>query len=126
MVRMDITKIPCADGSFDVVLCSHVLDDVSDDRAALGELFRVLRPGGFAILQSPVDQELSRTLVEGDFGPSNVRRYGRDYPDRLAQAGFEVSVDGFVRQLPPELVARHGLDVAEVVYLCTKPQPAGT
>jgi SAM-dependent methyltransferase len=122
MVRMDITDIPKPEGSFDVILCSHVLDDVSDDRAAMRELRRVLRPGGFAILQSPVDRNLAHTVEEEDFGQESLRRYGRDYADRLAEAGFDVIVDHFVQELELEKVARHGLNPEEVVYLCRKPE----
>lgn len=55
MVRMDITAIGCPRGQFDCILCYHVLEHVPDDRKALQELFRVLKPGGWAILQSPID-----------------------------------------------------------------------
>ncbi len=54
MVKMDITNILYEDNSFDVILCSHVLEHAVDDRKAMRELFRVLKPGGWGILQVPI------------------------------------------------------------------------
>ena len=53
MERIDATAIPYGDGSFDVVLCNHVLEHVPDYRKALSEIHRVLRPDGWAVLQTP-------------------------------------------------------------------------
>ncbi|MGH7607380.1 MAG: hypothetical protein ACREME_08575, partial [Gemmatimonadales bacterium] len=47
---------------------------------------------------------------ERQFGQSDhLRQYGRDYPDRLRGAGFEVSAERFFKSLPPEQRARYGL-----------------
>ena len=45
-VRMDIRKIEYPDGWFDVIICNHVLQDILEDRKAISELYRILRPGG--------------------------------------------------------------------------------
>lgn len=97
---MDVTALPLPDRSVDLVICSHVLEHVGDDRAALRELARVLRPRGVAIIMVPLD--LRRNTVEDDsaataaqrlaaFGhPYHVRICGRDYGNRMAAAGFDV------------------------------------
>ena len=123
----DITAIPHPDASFDAILCSHVLEHVRDDRRAMAELHRVLRPGGWAVIQSPVDWtrdatwEEEVTDAEAVFGQADhVRFYGRDYDDRLREAGFGVSVEPYVDRFSPAERARFGLDPVEPVHLCTK------
>lgn len=49
----DITSIPAHDSSFDVVLCTEVLEHVPDSLAALRELTRLVRPGGQLIITVP-------------------------------------------------------------------------
>ena len=62
---MDITKIDYPDDSFDVILCNHILEHIPDDHLAMQELFRVLKPSGWAILQVPID--LNRNETYEDF-----------------------------------------------------------
>lgn len=131
-VRMDITNILFDDNTFDVILCVHVLEHVMDDRKAMRELYRVLKPGGWAILQSPVDPDYEKTFEDPDivspedrerfFGQKNhVRIYGRDYKDRLEEAGFTVKVDGYIRESGADLIERYGLEEHDTdIYLCTK------
>jgi SAM-dependent methyltransferase len=129
MVQMDVTDIQRRDGSFDVIYCSHVLEHVSDDARAMGELCRVLAPEGWAILQVPIwDQatdedprvrkasERTRRFGQHD----HVRRYGRDYPDRLAQAGFRVLVDPYPRRIGLDCVERFGLTLQEEIHIVRK------
>jgi ubiquinone/menaquinone biosynthesis C-methylase UbiE len=129
MTVMDITDIQHPDGSFDVILCSHVLEHIPDDRKALSEFFRVLRPGGWAILQVPIAADTTfedPTITDPAerqklFGQhDHVRNYGPDYSSRLAEAGFSVSVDGFVRELDEAETERLGLMRHEDVYFCRK------
>jgi SAM-dependent methyltransferase len=136
MVRMDITDIQYPPQTFDVIYCSHVLEHVADDRKAMREFHRVLKPGGWAILQVPIKGETTfedPTVTSPEdrqrlFGQhDHVRTYGRDYRDRLAEAGFAVTVDGFVRELDERTVRRIGLKRTEDIYFCRKanqPTPA--
>jgi SAM-dependent methyltransferase len=130
-IKTDIMAIACKDNSFDVVLCNHVLEHVLDDQKAMRELFRVLRPGGWAILQSPIDIQRAKTLEdptitspedrERVFGQSNhLRLYGRDYKERLEKAGFRVNVDDYVRRLDGHTANKYGVKHEEI-YFCTKP-----
>jgi hypothetical protein len=129
MVKMDITEIQYSDNSFDVIYCSHVLEHVPDDNKAMREFYRVLKPGGWAILQVPITAETTfeDATVNNDeqrerlFGQhDHVRRYGPDYKDRLMDAGFSVAVDDFVRGLKDRATTRFGLMRSEDVYFCRK------
>jgi SAM-dependent methyltransferase len=118
MATLDITRLDLPDESFDCVLCYHVLEHVSDDLAAMRELHRVMRPGGWGVVQVPTYGE---TTVEDPtvtdpaerrerFGQEDhVRLYGRDFLDRLRSAGFEVTVEVFRDSLTPAERARFGL-----------------
>ena len=131
MVQMDITDINYEDNSFDVILCSHVLEHIPDDRRAMTELCRVLKVGGWAILQVPIDSQLENTLEgastltseerEKLFGHhDHVRMYGRDYAAKLEQAGFTVKIDSYGKSLGIELTNKWGLLPDEDIYFCTK------
>ena len=102
MVKMDITSISWPDNSFDRIICFHVLEHIENDKKALQELYRVLKPGGWAIIQSPVDMARDTTFEKAGvvtpeqrkeiYGQEDhVRIYGRDYPDWLRSSGFIVA-----------------------------------
>jgi hypothetical protein len=130
--HFDICSIPYPDDSFDVILCSHVLEHVPDDRKAMAELFRVMKPGGWGLIEVPWDPSLEETeedpTVTSDeerirlYGnKGHLRRYGRDYPDRLRSVGFEVTRHRPASEMPPALVERYRLFPNGVVTIATKP-----
>jgi len=67
MVKMDITDIQYSDETFDVICCSHVLEHVPDDMSAPGEMHRVLKPQGWAVVLVPItaDETFEDTSVTG-------------------------------------------------------------
>lgn len=130
-VKMDIHQIPFTENTFDVVFCNHVMEHVEDDKLAMQEIYRVLKPNGWAIIQSPQDYNRESTLED----PSAVtpeqreklhgqndhlRTYGLDYVERLREAGFAVDEDDFVKKLPSETVKSHALPREEIIYFCKK------
>ena len=130
-LNMDITNIALPDNSFDVIICSHVLEHVPDDRLAMRELFRVLRPNGFAILQVPIDLNRAETYEDWSlttpeerleaFGQyDHVRWYGRDYADRLHEAGFEVDVNAYAKSFTANEAFKFGIEQTEDIYFCKK------
>jgi SAM-dependent methyltransferase len=132
--KMDIRDLRFPDGSFDVAICSHVLEHVWEDRAAIGELFRVLRPGGFALILVPWDESAAATREdaaviepadrEREYGQhDHVRFYGRDLVDRLAEAGFQVEVDRFGASLSDTAVRRYAL-TRDPIFRCRRPEAA--
>ncbi|CAN5502433.1 hypothetical protein BH11PSE9_BH11PSE9_14670 [soil metagenome] len=129
--KIDITDIPYADDSFDVILCSHVLEHIPDDHRAMRELRRVLKPQGWALLQVPIDHRRATTFEDPSvtdpmererlFGQyDHVRWYGRDYASRLIRSGLDVRVDDFFAELGEDLVRQCGLIAGEEMHFCTK------
>ena len=127
-VKMDIHRMPFQDNTFDVVLCNHVLEHVNDDIQAMKEINRVLKPGGFAIMQVPFffpvpEKTVSdptvtdRKMREKLFGQDDhVRRYGHDYSQRIQQAGLRAVEDEFVNTLSEEQRNRYGIVKGEIIY----------
>jgi len=97
--KIDMLNIAYPDDAFDWVIANHVLEHVADDLRALTELRRVLRPGGFAVLQTPYSDVLEKTICDPGVATDearlqlygqedHVRLYGRDIFARIATAGF--------------------------------------
>lgn len=130
-VKMDVHKIPFPNNTFDACFCNHVMEHVDNDILAMSEIYRVLKPGGWAIIQSPIDNNREKTYEdpsitqpedrERAFGQNDhVRAYGRDYAERLRNAGFNVTEDNFAQHLGDEQIKRFGLDKGEIIYFCIK------
>jgi predicted SAM-dependent methyltransferase len=134
MIKMDITDIRFPDNSFDAIICNHVLEHIIDDGKAMSELYRILKPGGWAILQVPLSLTLKNTYEdfsittttgrEEAFGQGDhVRIYAeKDYQDRLTRVGFKVNVFKWVSETENFGGRRNafGLNEEECVYFVTK------
>lgn len=131
--QMDIQAIPFPDMSFDLIIANHVLEHVADDKAALREISRVLRPGGLAILQTPFSGVLqhvfedegvaSDELREFVYGQSDhVRLYGRDIFDQFASVGFVSRVCQHEEVLSDIDVRRYGVNDNEPFFLFERGQ----
>ena len=135
-LALDLTGLPFDDEAFDIVICNHVLEHVHDDAAAMREIRRVLRPGGWASLMIPraftdvtdeapgIDDPAEQLRRFGQ--PDHVRVYGHDYSDRLAAAGFDVDVVDLTAELSAAGIARYRLDLeggTDPLYLARRPGP---
>lgn len=131
MKKMDVTQLELPSNSFDIIFCNHVFEHIPDDLAAMRELYRVLKPGGWAILQTPIDYQ--RTTTDEDpsvadpqerlrrFGQTDhIRVYGLDFFDRLRSCGWTVNRDRFVQTLPNSDVIRLALDKNEELIIGSK------
>jgi SAM-dependent methyltransferase len=131
-VKMDIHHMPFEAERFDVVLCNHVLEHVADYIAAMKEIARVLKPGGYAILQVPFFHPVpektfddpnvtDRRLREKLFGQDDhVRRYGTDYAERIARSGLAPVEDDFAATLTEAQRNHYGVVGGETIYVGIK------
>ena len=130
-VKADICNLPFENNSFDFILCNHVLEHIPDDKKAMQELYRILKPGGIGIFQIP--QDLNRELTFEDdsivdkterariFGQyDHVRVYGRDYFDKLRAVGFKVEEVDFTKKMSADLVEKYCLAPGEIIPVCYK------
>lgn len=100
--RIDITDLQFEDESTDILICNHVLEHVPDYQKALSEIHRVLRPNGFAILQTPYSKLLSRHFEEENINTDALRLFfyaqedhvrffsEKEFFNDLIRAGFEL------------------------------------
>lgn len=125
----DMNQVPS--GSYDIFICSHVLEHVTDDRKALSELFRILKPGGFGILMVPIvlkieqiDEDPTITDVETRwrrFGQyDHVRLYSKNgFISRVEEAGFILKQYG-VEHFGTDVFAECGISPRSVLYVVLK------
>lgn len=144
MAKEDITQTSFSDNAFNLIFCSHVLEHVPDDHKAMRELYRILNPDGFAILQVPVKTSFNGKVIdktyedftitdpkerEKAFGQhDHVRVYGKDFKDRLERAGFTVKLIKYAEQLGEAKRRKYALipdlptasETEGWIYYCTK------
>ena len=131
-IKGDICNLPFKDASFDWILCNHVLEHIPNDTKAMHELFRVLKPGGKALLQVPLDlkrnttfeddsitDKAERTKVFGQY--DHVRVYGMDYFDKLKTVGFKVDALQYGKTLTKKERKRYGVVEKEYIPVCLRP-----
>jgi len=125
--QIDITRTGLPDAGYDVVMANHVLEHIPDDRAAMRELFRLLKPGGFALLTVPINATRRETYENPSItaeaerwahfsAHDHLRYYGLDFSDRLMEAGFLVETF----RVSPEEEVRYGLLRDEWITIARK------
>ncbi len=131
--KVDITDMNIyANGSFDVFICSHVLEHINNDRKAISELFRILKPGGVGLVLVPIlltlerDYENPNAITSEDrwrhFGQDDhVRLYSKQgLVEKLKKSGFKVNelgIDYFGR----ENFLTFGIQSRSILYTVEKP-----
>lgn len=118
----DIQALSFDDNSFDVVLCNHVIEHVPDDRKALEELNRILRPGGKAVITIPGDWSREKTIYFKDLRYNgHYRDYGMEVVQLMKSVFQEVTVKNLHDyNVDPVSGALHGIPKFEPAFICTK------
>jgi len=131
-VKLDIQQMPFSDNEFDVVICNHVLEHVPDDRTALREIFRILKPGGYAILQVPTAYGMEKTHEDATITDpkerekqfrqkDHMRLYGKDYLKRVMEAGYVIGEENYLFTFSKTERERFRLPEMENMYGYYKP-----
>lgn len=133
ILLLDITEMISQDNIYDIIICNHVLEHIPDDMKAMVEIYRVLKPGGWAILQVPISKKLQVTYEdfsitdpierEKYFGQfDHVRIYGQDYKEKLISAGFDVEVESPVNNdWNVSNIDKYAINNDELIYIARKP-----
>jgi hypothetical protein len=128
-LELDLQRLALPDDCFEAVMCSHVLEHVPDDAAAMRELRRVTAPGGWCLVMVPLDVTGGETYEDSSVVTPDARRreflqddhvrlYAPDIAARLAAAGFAVETVRPGEDLGPDAVRRAGLLPADWIFLC--------
>jgi SAM-dependent methyltransferase len=128
---LDVTDVALPDDTFDAILCLHVLEHVVEDRRAMRELHRILRPGGWLIVMVPLDLTRSETYEDPSITEpedrlrafrqfDHVRLYSPDIAGRLGDVGFDVEEVRVAERLGQEAARRHALLQSDYVFVCHK------
>lgn len=125
-LRYDITQITAAAESYDVITCYHILEHVEQDRQAMRELYRVLKPGGTCLVQTPFRPGTIYENPAVQTAADRLRHFGQEdhvrvysvagLRERLIECGFHVEV----REYEEAPKNRLGLHQHETVLVCTK------
>lgn len=130
-IKADICALPFQENEFDFLICNHVLEHIPDDTKAMQELYRILKPGGTAIIQVPYDDDRKTTFEDNSitdpkerakiFGQyDHVRVYGMDYFDKLRAVGFNVKAIDYTAELSEADIDTYRLAKGELLPVCTK------
>ena len=126
--QASLTRLPLRDDSVGLLLCSHVLEHVPDDAAAVAEISRTLDPYGLALIQVPrrlgvpTDEDPLASAEDRvkRFGQADhVRYYGDDFEERLEAGGLKVLNTSFSKILPLPLLRLIGATKDEELWLAT-------
>jgi SAM-dependent methyltransferase len=130
--KIDITDMNVyADESFDVFICSHVLEHINDDLRAMRELHRILKPGGWGITMVPINLALEEDYenVNATSASERWKHFGQDdhvrmyskpgFVGRLTEAGFRVEQLG-VEFFSKAAFEKHGIHPRSVLYVVKK------
>ena len=119
------------DNTYDVIICNHVFQYIEEDRKAMKNIYNLLKPGGWGIMQVPINTKRTTTHEDPSitdpmerekiFGlKEHVRYYSYDYADRLRESGLQVKVDDYTKEFSDGEIFKYGFFKGDAVYYCAK------
>lgn len=132
IIRVDMLNMQFEDETFDLLIANHVMEHVSDEFQATEEIFRVLKPGGYAILQTPYSSKLNETWCDKGIDEDemrlqaygqedHVRLYGRDIFTRFSTSGLCPKVCAHNEILTDYKSIKYGVNEREPFFLFQRP-----
>ena len=124
--RFDITNLEIADNTFDLIICYHILEHIDNDILAIKELFRVMKPGAKALIQTPFkDGEIyedNNIITKED----RIKHFGQDDHVRIySVSGLKkrIEICNFLVEIKENFSSenKHYLDKNEKILVITKP-----
>jgi SAM-dependent methyltransferase len=129
--KINVEDLPFSDGQFNLIICNHVLEHVSDPHKAIAEFYRCLAPEGILVAQTPYSPAIKYTLemnapVSAEFAKlffgqdDHVRLFGSDIEDYFNAAGFKGSLLESELVLPGVTTAEFGININEPFFVFAK------
>ena len=131
--KVDATHIPLDDDTFDFLIANHLLEHIPDYRMALSEFFRVLKPGGMAVLQTPFSKILKNNFEDANLATDELRLFfygqedhvrvfgGHELFESIEDAGFVLQIEKHDALFNAKMTDRHGVNRKEDFILSLKP-----
>lgn len=128
---VDITDIQFPDNKFDYIICNQVLEHIPDEKKAINELKRVIKPNGKIIITVPICVSNEKTFEDPNITDSkerlanfcqedHVRLYGRDFKKRLEKFGFEVEEWRVDEHVIEQVIEEYSFSKGGLIYIATK------
>ncbi len=131
--EVDIQDIPFHDNKFDIIICSHVLGHIPNEAKAIDEIFRVLKPGGFALILTLIDFNRAKTFESAEVNsnekrleqygePDLLRLHGNDFAERLNRKNIDIETVKYFKNFSIEERQRYQLGTGEreLIFKCIK------
>ncbi len=126
--QIDISNIEFENDKFDIIICSHVLAHVQDERKAIEEMRRVLHPEGFLLILTYVDEKRLKTEITNPENSNYIqndkvyRYHGLDFANYLASFELVVEEFDYKKTLDKSIIEKYclGLESRENFYICRK------
>ena len=128
----DVTNLNIyQDNSFDIVICSHVLEHIADDNKAISELYRVMKTNGFGIIMVPILLNLESDIEDPEYNTiekhwkfygqdDHVRVYSKNgFINKLSKNGFKVNAHG-IDYFGETTFVENGIHPRSVLYIVEK------